>query len=165
MLARRTRIPQDVENAILDLSTQQPTLGRVRAAAEINRRGFTATPSTVRSVWQRHSLQTAAKRIMAAARPAATGHVAESSLPIPVALFVGHDRLANEFVFSATALALIGLESANGGDQSPADISHNLELTTFASMDHRWLSGADALAEAPDTTSYMPHHSDYSVFV
>ena len=165
MLARRTRIPQDVENAILDLSTEHPTLGRIRAAAEINRRGFAATPSTVRSVWQRHGLQTAAKRIMAAARPAATRHVAENSLPIPVDLFVRHDRLTNEFVFSATALALIGLESGNGGDQLPADVSHNLELTTFASIDHRWGSGVDAPTEAPDAATYIPHHSDYSLFV
>src|SRR5919112_2101046 len=63
LLANRT--PPEVEAVIVDLSLEQPAFGQIRIANEVRRRGHSISPAGVRSVWQRHDLETMRKRLKA----------------------------------------------------------------------------------------------------
>jgi hypothetical protein len=118
MTLRRTRIPHQIEQAIIALAAEQPKLGRVRASRELNCRGFATTPSTLRTIWRRHGLENAAKRIAAFARASSRDMSAiphdpgldlhqESLFPNAVG-----DYATDLFVFTAMALAVVGSASA-----------------------------------------------------
>ena len=62
-LANRT--PPEVEALILALSLEQPAFGQIRIANEVRQRGHSISPAGVRSVWQRHELETMKKRLKA----------------------------------------------------------------------------------------------------
>lgn len=58
------RLPQNIEEKILEYSLHQPTHGQVRAANELNRKyGWTISAGGVRGVWLRHEIQTVALRL------------------------------------------------------------------------------------------------------
>ena len=61
LLANRTA--PEIEAAILALSLEQPAFGQIRIANEIRQRGHSISPAGVRSVWQRHDLETMKKRL------------------------------------------------------------------------------------------------------
>jgi transposase InsO family protein len=61
----KNRIEGHIEQAIVELATEQPAYGQVRVANELTRRGLFASPTGVRSVWLRHDLETFAKRLKA----------------------------------------------------------------------------------------------------
>ena len=63
LLANRT--PPEVEALILALSLEQPAFGQIRIANEVRQRGHSISPAGVRSVWQRHELETMKKRLKA----------------------------------------------------------------------------------------------------
>src|SRR3954447_23679981 len=63
LLANRT--PPEVEALILALSLEQPAFGQIRIANEVRQRGQSISPAGVRSVWQRHELETMKKRLKA----------------------------------------------------------------------------------------------------
>ena len=63
LLANRT--PPEVEAVILELTMEQPAFGQVRIANEVRKRGHSISPAGVRSVWQRHDLETMKKRLQA----------------------------------------------------------------------------------------------------
>src|SRR5215212_7269291 len=63
LLANRT--PPEIEAIIVDLSLEQPAFGQIRIANEIRKLGHSVSPSGVRSVWQRHDLETMKKRLKA----------------------------------------------------------------------------------------------------
>jgi len=63
LLANRT--PPEIEAIIVDLSLEQPAFGQIRIANEIRKLGHSVSPSGVRSVWQRHDLETMRKRLKA----------------------------------------------------------------------------------------------------
>jgi len=52
------RVPEEVENAVLALSLENPALGQVRASNELRKIGQSISPGGVRSVWLRHGVQT-----------------------------------------------------------------------------------------------------------
>ena len=60
LLANRT--PPEVEAMIVELSLEQPAFGQIRIANEVRQRGHSISPAGVRSVWQRHDLETMKKR-------------------------------------------------------------------------------------------------------
>ena len=62
LLANRT--PPEVEALILALS-RAAALGQIRIANEVRQRGHSISPAGVRSVWQRHELETMKKRLKA----------------------------------------------------------------------------------------------------
>ena len=63
LLANRT--PPELEAMIVELSLEQPAFGQIRIANEVRQRGHSISPAGVRSVWQRHDLETMKKRLKA----------------------------------------------------------------------------------------------------
>jgi transposase InsO family protein len=63
LLANRTA--PEVEALIVELSLEQPAFGQIRIANEVRQRGHSISPAGVRSVWQRHDLETMKKRLKA----------------------------------------------------------------------------------------------------
>ena len=61
----KNRIEAHIEQAIVEMATDQPAYGQVRVANELTKRGLFASPTGVRSVWLRHDLETFAKRLKA----------------------------------------------------------------------------------------------------
>jgi transposase InsO family protein len=61
----KNRVASEVEQAAVELALEQPAWGQVRAANELRRRGMSVSASGVRSVWQRHDLETLNKRLKA----------------------------------------------------------------------------------------------------
>lgn len=58
------RVPEDVEQAILELCLAKPTYGSQRIANELRLQGVNVSPSGVRGVWLRHELETRYKRLL-----------------------------------------------------------------------------------------------------
>ena len=63
LLANRTA--PEVEALIVAIALEQPAYGQIRVANEVRRRGHSISPAGVRSVWQRHDLETMKKRLKA----------------------------------------------------------------------------------------------------
>ena len=63
LLANRTA--PEIEALIVELSMEQPAFGQIRIANEVRKRGHAISPAGVRSVWQRHDLETMKKRLKA----------------------------------------------------------------------------------------------------
>ena len=61
----KNRIEGHIEQAIVEMATDQPAYGQVRVANELTKGGLFASPTGVRSVWLRHDLETFAKRLTA----------------------------------------------------------------------------------------------------
>jgi hypothetical protein len=61
----KNRIEAHIEEAIVEMATEQPAYGQVRVANELTKRGLFASPTGVPSVWLRHDLETFAKRLKA----------------------------------------------------------------------------------------------------
>lgn len=60
----KNRFSQEIEDAILEYSLHHPTQGQVRVANELNRKnGWSISAGGVRSVWLRHELEVASKRL------------------------------------------------------------------------------------------------------
>ena len=61
----KNRVPEHVEQAVVALAIENPALGQLRAANELQQRGIMVSSSGVRSVWLRHELETMKKRLKA----------------------------------------------------------------------------------------------------
>jgi len=59
------RVPEHVEQAVIDIAIENPALGQLRASNELNQRGVMVSSSGVRSVWLRNDLETFKKRLKA----------------------------------------------------------------------------------------------------
>lgn len=61
----KNRVPEHVEKAVIELAVENPALGQLRAANELQQRGVMISLSGVRSVWLRNDLETLKKRLKA----------------------------------------------------------------------------------------------------
>ena len=61
----KNRVPEAVEQAALRIAVEFPAYGQLRAANELRKEGIIISPGGVRSVWQRHDLETFKKRLKA----------------------------------------------------------------------------------------------------
>ena len=62
---RKNRVGEDVENAVIALALEDPSLGQVRASNELRERGTFISAAGVRCVWLRNGLETFRKRLKA----------------------------------------------------------------------------------------------------
>ena len=59
----RNRVPEHVEQAVVELALENPSLGQKRASDELRQRGVFISAAGVRCVWLRHNLETFRKRL------------------------------------------------------------------------------------------------------
>jgi hypothetical protein len=59
------RVEQRIEEAVVKIAIENPALGQVRVCNELRKKGLFISPGGVRSVWQRHDLETFSKRLSA----------------------------------------------------------------------------------------------------
>ena len=62
---RKNRVAPEVEQAVVEIATQQPAYGQVRASNELKKQGVFVSPGGIRSIWLRHDLETFKKRLKA----------------------------------------------------------------------------------------------------
>src|SRR3954452_18769247 len=61
----KNRIEKEIEELVVAYATEQPAHGQQRVSNELKKRGQIVAPSTVRSIWLRHDLETFQKRLKA----------------------------------------------------------------------------------------------------
>ena len=61
----KNRVDAALESRLVELSLDWPAFGQIRIANELRKFGFSISPGGVRSVWQRHDLETMKKRLKA----------------------------------------------------------------------------------------------------
>ena len=61
----KNRVPEHVEQAVLQMAIDQPALGQYRVSNELQQQGIIVSGSGVRSIWLRHDLATFKKRLTA----------------------------------------------------------------------------------------------------
>ena len=61
----KNRVPEEVEEAVLNLALEEPSLGQRRASDTLRQEGIFISAAGVRCVWLRHGLETFQKRLKA----------------------------------------------------------------------------------------------------
>ena len=76
----KNRVEEHVEQAVCKVAIDNPALGQQRVINELRKAGIFVSPGGVRSIWQRHDLETFKKRLNALeAHVAETGDVLTES--------------------------------------------------------------------------------------
>ena len=61
----KNRVEDVVEQAVVSFATEKPAYGQLRVSNELKQKGVFVSPGGVRSIWQRHNLETFNKRLKA----------------------------------------------------------------------------------------------------
>lgn len=67
----KNRVAPEVEEAVVEMGLEYPAAGQARASNELRKRGVLVSGGGVRSIWQRHDLETFKKRLTALEEKAA----------------------------------------------------------------------------------------------
>jgi transposase len=67
----KNRVAPEVEEAVVEMAVEYPAYGQTRASNELRKRGILVSGGGVRSIWQRHDLETFKKRLTALEEKAA----------------------------------------------------------------------------------------------
>ena len=67
----KNRVAPEVEEAVVKMAIEYPAYGQARASNELRKEGILVSGGGVRSIWQRHNLQTFKKRLAALEEKAA----------------------------------------------------------------------------------------------
>ena len=67
----KNRVAPEVEEAVVNMAIEYPAYGQARASNELRRNGILVSGGGVRSIWQRHNLETMNKRLKALEEKAA----------------------------------------------------------------------------------------------
>ena len=67
----KNRVAPEVEEAVLTFAHENPAMGQLRVSNELKKKGVFVSPGGVRSIWQRHNLETFKKRLSALEKRAA----------------------------------------------------------------------------------------------
>lgn len=59
----KNRVEPEIEDAVVEMATDQPAFGQLRASNELRKKGIFISPAGVRGVWLRHNLETLKKRL------------------------------------------------------------------------------------------------------
>ena len=59
----KNRVAPEVEEAVVEMALEYPAYGQTRASNELRKRGILVSGGGVRSIWQRHDLETFKKRL------------------------------------------------------------------------------------------------------
>ncbi|MBD0368174.1 MAG: helix-turn-helix domain-containing protein [Flavisolibacter sp.] len=83
----KNRIEEHIEQAVIELATEQPALEQLRASNELKKKGIFISESGVRCVWLRNNLETFRKRLKALEEKSASEGLvlSESQLAAPLA--------------------------------------------------------------------------------
>lgn len=61
----KNRVPDHIEQAVIELAVENPALGQLRASQTLQQRGIIVSSSGVRSIWLRNDIETLKKRLKA----------------------------------------------------------------------------------------------------
>ena len=61
----QNQVASEIEEAVCRLALEKPAWGQLRISNELRTQGIFVSPSGVRSIWQRHDLETFEKRMKA----------------------------------------------------------------------------------------------------
>ena len=61
----KNRVAPEIESRVVKIALDNPALGQQRVSNELRKEGLFISPGGVRSVWQRHVLETFQKRLKA----------------------------------------------------------------------------------------------------
>jgi transposase InsO family protein len=67
----KNRVAPEVEEAVVEMALEYPAYGQTRASNELRKRGILVSGGGVRSIWQRHGVETFKKRLTALEEKAA----------------------------------------------------------------------------------------------
>jgi len=112
-MPRASRIPTEVEAAVLALAFERPALGRARVAAELCRRGLDVSSSSVRTIWARHGLENESKRISASAGCFTTDNNAAIPSESPATAAPVRGQTSDSFALATMAFATLGAETSH----------------------------------------------------
>ena len=59
----KNRVDPAIETAVVNFAVEQPAYGQLRVSNELKKQGIFVSPGGVRSIWQRHDLETFKKRL------------------------------------------------------------------------------------------------------
>jgi transposase InsO family protein len=91
----KNRVSPEVEEAVVEMAIEYPAYGQVRASNELKKKGILVSGGGVRSIWQRHNLETFKKRLKLLEEKAAKEGIVYTEEQLRVLEMARRDREEN----------------------------------------------------------------------